>query len=169
LLRRILQLPRKERKSKQTLFMDKILAVNRAAKFHYELLEQFTAGLILQGHEAKALKIQGGNLKGAYIISRQGKIFLRGLHISRYKHARLEDYDPKRERELLLSKREIFKITEALAGKGISCIPLSVELKNNWLKVSIALARGRKKYEKREVLKKREVEMRMARRMKVSL
>jgi SsrA-binding protein len=139
------------------------LAQNRKANFEYELLDKYEAGLVLSGHETKAVKAGQVSLKGAYISPRsnRGKVelYLLAAHISPYKNAGpLPGYNPTRERKLLLHRREIDRILGKKQGEGLTLIPLKIYTKHSFLKLEFAVARGKKQYDKRESIKKREVE-----------
>lgn len=133
------------------------IATNKRAHFDYEILETLTAGMELTGHEVKSLKIRGGLLAGAHVIIRGGEAYLVGLDIQSFQPENApHDYDPTRTKRLLLNKGEI----ERLFGKtqeGLTIVPLKLyDNARGRIKVDIALARGRKKQDKRELLKKRE-------------
>lgn len=140
------------------------LALNKKANFDYNLLETFEAGLVLLGHETKAVKDGHVSLIGSYVSARLSKInqtelFLVGAHISKYRHAgNLEDYNPLRERKLLLKKKEISYLLGKKQVSGLTLIPLKIYTKRSFVKVEIALAQGKKKYDKREDLKKRDLD-----------
>ena len=140
-----------------------LLAQNKKASFDYEILEKFEAGLVLFGHEAKALRAGQASLKGSFIgIKRkEGKaeVYLANCQVSPYKNSGpMPEYNQKRERKLLLKKQEI----DYLAGKsqveGLTLIPLRIYTSNSFLKLEFALAKGKKKYDKRESIKKKDIE-----------
>lgn len=141
--------------------MDKVLIENRKARHDFELLERYTAGIVLFGHETKSLKKGGGHLSGAYVAVKNGEAWLHGMDIPLYDKATLQAYEPKRIRKLLLTMREIGRIEVALGQKGVTVVPLTVDLHKNWIKVEIALARGKKNYDKRESLKQKDVRKRI--------
>lgn len=132
---------------------------NSKALFDYEILKRFTAGMELLGFEVKSLREGRANLRGTYIIVRDGEAYLSGADIPAYqpKNAPV-DYDPKRIRKILLSKTEIGELEKAEATKGLTILPLSVYNKGRFLKLDIAIARGKKKFDKREAIKKRDIE-----------
>lgn len=136
--------------------MQKILIKNRRAFHDYEILEHFTAGIVLLGHEVKSLKSGGGHFTGAYITARGGELFLERFHIPLYAKATPEQYESERSRKLLLRKGEILKIASALHTAGVTIVPLECGLQNGKVKIEFALARGKKKYDKREDIKKRD-------------
>jgi len=141
--------------------MQKLLIKNRKAFHDYEILERFTAGIVLLGHEVKSLKFGGGHFTGAFIASRGGELYLDHFHIPLYKKTTLDHYEPERTRKLLLRKAEILKITSALNTAGVTVIPLECGLENGRIKIEFALARGKKQYDKREDLRKKDATRRI--------
>ncbi len=139
----------------------KVLVKNRKAYFDYEILEKFEAGIVLLGHEVKSLKNGGGNMSGSFVNIRNGEIFIEKFKISLYAKTTIEFYNPERPRKLLLRKAEISKITGELNTKGVTLIPLECRLDKNLIKIEFALARGKKKYDKRESLKSKDQERRI--------
>lgn len=137
--------------------MQKILVQNKRARFDYEVLERFEAGLVLKGHEVKSMKNSGAHFAGAYVTIQNGEAWLHHLHIAPYNHATLEFYEPEHARKLLLHKNEILKITSALDTKGVTVVPLECGLEKGKIKVEVAIARGKKQYDKRETIKKRDL------------
>ena len=133
----------------------KILAKNKKALHDYEVLEKFVAGIVLHGYEMKALRVGQVNLKGSYVSLKSGEAWAKNIHISPYKHASIKDYDPTRPRKLLLTKKEIAKLTSQESQKGITIVPLDIHLKNNLAKMSIGVCRGKKLHDKRADLKKK--------------
>ena len=137
-------------------YMD--LAVNKTARFDYELLEKFEAGLILAGHEVKSVRAGAANLKGSYVVGRGDTMWLIGAYIGRWRAAGpLPGYDPERSRQLLLKRSELKYLQGKLMEKRLTAIPIRLYTKAGKIKLEFALARHRKKYEKREQIKKREV------------
>lgn len=139
------------------------LAHNRRASFDFELLENYEAGLVLSGQEAKSAKAGQVNLNGAYVSLKTENgaptAYLLGAHIAPYKFAgNLTDYDPIRERKLLLSKRELGRLQGKIQEKGLTLIPLKMYTKRSFVKLEFALGKGKKKFDKRESIKKREVD-----------
>lgn len=140
------------------------LAKNRKARFDYEILEQFTAGLELLGLEVKSVRAGKMNLAGAFIAVRGGEAYLVGATIPPYQPKNTpEGYDEARARKLLLSRGEVEALGEAEATKGLTIVPLSVYNKGRFLKLDLAIARGKKKFDKRESIKKRDVEREIGR------
>lgn len=141
----------------------KILALNKRAKFDYDLLETFEAGLVLTGPEVKAAKAGAVQLKGAFLDVRDDELWLKNAHISKYAPAVSAqiDYDPIHDRKVLVHKRELKRLIGKRKAEGLTLVPVSLYLKHNLVKLEFAVARGKKKYEKREVIKKRDVERQM--------
>jgi SsrA-binding protein len=139
---------------------------NKKARFEYEVIETFEAGLILTGAEVKSIKAGQVNLTGARVIEKGGKLFVVGLNVPRYQFATDPEYDPARIRDLLLHKKEITSILSKKEARGLTLIALSVYNKGDLIKMEIGLVRGKKKYEKRDQLKKRDEELALARRLK---
>lgn len=140
---------------------------NRKAHFNYDILETFEAGIELLGAEVKSLRAKQGSLDGAYVIVRGNEAFLVQAFIPPYQPKNTpKEYDPKRHRKLLLTKKEIAELAAAENKKGLTIVPLSVYNHGRKIKVEIAIARGKKKYDKRETLKRRDAEREMRRDMK---
>ncbi|MBI4136257.1 MAG: SsrA-binding protein SmpB [Candidatus Vogelbacteria bacterium] len=143
-------------------------ADNRQAGFRYELLEKFEAGLELIGLEVKSIKAGRVNLAGAYVNIRGQEAYLVNADIAPYQPANTPaDYDSRRTRRLLLTKKEIAKLTWAEHQARLTIIPVNVYSKGRRIKVEIALARGKKKYDKREAIKKRETQRQIERTLKI--
>lgn len=143
-----------------------ILAENRAARFHYEILAEFEAGIILTGREVKSLRTNSVKLSGSFIKFRNGETYLTGCKIPPYKYAKDQPHEELRDKKLLLNSREVEKIQKNLNEKGIACVPFNLHLKNGKIKVKIVLGKGRRKWDKRELIKKRDVERDMRRELK---
>ncbi len=143
------------------------LVEHKKARLNYEILEEFEAGLELLGHEVKSLRGKHGTLEGAHIIVRAGEAYLVGATIPPYQPSNTaESYDPARTRKLLLTRKEIEKLAEMEAQKGLTIVPISVYNKGKVLKLRVAVARGRKKYDKRAVLKERDTKREIDRTLK---
>src|SRR3989344_1570852 len=143
------------------------LIQNKKAYFNYEILEKFEAGIELLGSEVKSLKGSQGSLEGAHVTIRGSEAYVTGMHISPYQPKNMpKDYDPLRNRRLLLTKKEIDKLGGAENQKGLTIVPLSVYNKGRKLKLEIAVVRGKKKYDKRETIKKRDTEREIGRDIK---
>jgi SsrA-binding protein len=133
----------------------RILATNRKARHVYHLLEKEVAGIELLGTEVKAIRDGKINLKEAYVVFAGGEAFLVGCHVGAYEAAGYAHHDPIRRRRLLLHKREIERLASKVREKGLTVVPLSVFVEGNWIKVEIALVRGKQLHDKRETLRRR--------------
>ncbi len=143
-----------------------MLSQNRAVRFHYEILERIEAGLELTGGETKACRIEHPNLRGAHVsISKDGIALLRGLDIPPYRSAKGQPHERRRDRRLLLKEREIAKIRKMTEEQGMAVVPLNLHTKGPWIKVELALGKGKKKWDKRETIKRRDVDRNMKRGM----
>jgi SsrA-binding protein len=144
------------------------LLYNKKVKFNYEILETLSAGIKLRGFEVKALKTKkGGSLEGSHIILRKGEAFLVGAHIPPYQAENTpKDYDSRRPRKLLFTKKELGKILEKESTRGLTIVPISMYNKGNKIKVDVAVVKGKKKYDKRETIKKRDTDRDIAREIK---
>lgn len=142
------------------------LAVNKRARFEYEILDSFQAGIKLTGPEVKSVRAGHVQLNGSYVVFANGRPMLLNMHISPYKPAAQENAIVDRTRELLLRKPEIEKLLSKMHAEKLTCIPLSVYLKNNLIKIEIALAKGKKLHDKRRSIKDRESARTVARAMK---
>lgn len=136
----------------------KPLAANRRARHDYEILETFEAGLVLSGTEVKAARSGKVQLKDSYVDFQNGQAFLVGAHISHYSHGNRENHEPERPRRLLMKRREIDKLFGRTQLRGLTVVPLAVYLKGNWVKVEVALAQGKKLYDKRATERKKELD-----------
>ena len=145
----------------------KVVATNRKAKFEYFLIEIFEAGISLQGSEIKSIRAGQISLKEAYVLVDGKQAWLRDAHIAPYEPANRFNHEPVRPRRLLLHKKEIQKLWDAVRQKGLTIIPTRIYLKGGRAKVEIALARGKKSYDKREAIAKRDRERDGAREMRV--
>jgi len=144
-----------------------ILAINKRAKYDYEILETFEAGIVLEGFEVKAIREKKISLKGAYVSLRNNEIFLVNAHISPYQPLNVPDnYNPTRPRKLLLHKKEINYLIGKNKEKGLTLIPLKVYTKKEKIKLEFAIAKGKKKFDKREQIKKREIKREIERKLK---
>ena len=133
----------------------RLLATNRKARHTYHLLDRETAGIELLGTEVKAIRAGKINIKEGYVAFAGGEAFLVGCHIGAYESAGYAGHDPLRRRRLLLHKREIERLASKVKEKGLTVVPLAVFIDGNWIKVEIALARGKQLYDKRETLRQR--------------
>ncbi|MEW5723885.1 MAG: SsrA-binding protein SmpB [Thermodesulfobacteriota bacterium] len=141
----------------------KVVCRNKKARHDYFLEERFEAGLALTGTEVKSLRLGKANLVDAYAKLEEGEVWLMNAHISQYPFAHYGNHDPVRPRKLLLNKREIKKLFGRTKERGQALIPLAIYFKGGWAKVELALARGKKAYDKRHTLKQKEADREMAR------
>ena len=139
------------------------LATNRAASHGYHLLDRFEAGVVLTGTEVKSIRAGRANLKEGYGKVAGGEVFLLGAHVSPYEPGSHENQDPLRPRKPLLHAKEIRKLAKETATTGVTIVPLKLYLKNGRVKLEIALAKGKKSFDKREAIATRDVEREMAR------
>lgn len=140
---------------------------NRKAHFNYEILEKLDAGIELLGHEVKSVKAGHANLEGAHIIIRGNEAFLIGATITPYQPANTpKDYDQARNRKLLLTKKELSDLAYKEGQKGLTIVPLSMYSKARKIKLEIAIVRGKKKFDKRESIKKRDSKRQIDRTLK---
>lgn len=145
-------------------FFQKNLITNKKAYFDYEILEKFEAGIALLGMEVKSLKMNKANIVGAYVVIKHHEAFLLNASISPYQPQNTSpDYDPQRTKKLLLQTKEIDYLFGKIKQQGLTLILLKVYNKNGLIKVEIALVKGKKKFDKREVVKKREIKKRIER------
>jgi len=134
----------------------KIVTKNRKARFNYFIEEEFEAGMVLRGTEVKSLREGRVNLKDSYARIKNGEVFVYQMHIGEYPFAYYENHDALRPRKLLLHKNEIKKLYGKVNEKGLSLIPLDVYFKNGKVKMTLALGKGKRKYDKRETIKRRD-------------
>lgn len=139
------------------------IATNRRARFEYEILDTWEAGIALLGAEVKSLRTGKANLSDSYATVRRGQVFLVNVHISPYDKAGRDNPEPRRERKLLLHRREIARLRGAVAEKGLTLVPLKLYFKNGRAKVELGLAKGKRRHDKRETIRRREQEREMQR------
>ncbi|MFA5180219.1 MAG: SsrA-binding protein SmpB [Syntrophales bacterium] len=144
---------------------EKIIAQNKTARLHYFIDETYEAGIVLVGTEVKSLREGRANLKDSYAMVREGEVFLHELHISPYTFGNRYNHDPLRVRKLLLHNREIKRLYGKSRERGLSLVPLKLYFKRGKVKVEIGVGHGKKLYDKREELKKRDDRRDMARAM----
>lgn len=141
----------------------KNVASNKKAYYEYFIEEKYEAGLVLVGTEVKSIRQGKANLKDSYVNIKDGEAFVYNMHISPYDQGNINNVDPLRVRKLLLNKKEIRKLVGLITLKGYSIIPLSLYMKNGLVKMEISVAKGKKNYDKREVLAKKDAERRILR------
>ncbi|WP_243387815.1 SsrA-binding protein SmpB [Bacillus kexueae] len=134
----------------------KVVSQNKKANHDYFIEETYEAGLVLQGTEIKSIRLGRVNLKDAFARIEKGEVFLHNMHISPYEQGNRYNHEPLRTRKLLLNRKEINKLIGATKEEGYSLVPIKLYLKNGFAKVLIGLGKGKKKYDKREDLKKKE-------------
>lgn len=145
----------------------KPLAENKKAYFDYEVLEKFESGIVLIGTEVKSIKGGRINLAGSYIVSKDGEFFMINANVPPYQPKNApSDYDPLRSRKILLTKKEIDYLIGKVKEKGLTLLPLNVYTKRGKIKLEFGLAQGKKKFDKRETIKKRESEREIGRNLK---
>ena len=144
----------------------RVIARNKKARHDYHIEETYEAGIILKGTEIKSIREGKVNLKDSFALVEDGEVFLYNMHISPYSHGNRENHDPERKRKLLLNKSEIRKLIGRAAMKGYTLVPLSIYIKRNLAKSELALARGKKVWDKREDIAKRTAEREIERAFK---
>ncbi|MDX1687416.1 MAG: SsrA-binding protein SmpB [Candidatus Promineifilaceae bacterium] len=140
-----------------------IVSRNRRASHDYELLDRYEAGLALTGTEIKSVRQHKVSLQRSFVQPRHGELWLMEANIAPYEQGNRENHEPKRPRKLLLHRREINKIIDALQTKGMTMVPTKMYIKDGWAKVEVALARGKKLYDKRQDIARRDAERRIER------
>jgi len=143
-----------------------IIAKNRKAYFQYEILEKIEAGVVLTGTEVKSIRNRDVSINESFAHLNNGEIFVYEMHVGQYKQGNRQNHEPKRVRKLLLHKREIAKIVGKIKQKGYTMIPLSLYFKEGVAKVELALVRGKTKIDKREDIKKRDIDREIQRAMR---
>lgn len=142
------------------------MATNRKAKHDYFLLETFEAGLVLKGSEIKSIRAGHISIKEAYVRVTERDAWLVNAHIATYNPASMQNHEPRRERKLLLRRKQILKLWDEVRLKGLTIVPTQIYLSNGLAKAEIALARGKRKYDKRQIIAKRDAEREIQRAMK---
>ena len=132
------------------------VATNRKALHDYFILDRFEAGIALRGSEVKSIRAGQANLRDSYVRIKDGELWLVDAHISPYDQASRENHDPRRDRKLLMHRKEINRLDAKVQAKGLTIVPLRMYFSNNRLKVEIALAQGKRQYDKREAIAQRE-------------
>lgn len=137
--------------------------MNRKAKFEYEILDTYVAGIVLQGSEVKSIRNGRCNISDSFCIVDNNEVILKNCHISKYDSDKFTNHEELRDRKLLLTKKEILKLKEKSQIAGITIIPLKLFLQHNLIKVEIGLCKGKKLYDKRESIKERDIERELSR------
>ncbi len=140
--------------------------LNRKANFDYEIIDTYESGIVLTGTEIKSIRLGKANLKDSYAIIKNNEIFLLNMHISSYEQGNRFNHEETRTRKLLLHKKEILKLRDKLELDGLTLIPLKLYFKNGKAKILIGLARGKKNYDKRESIKKKDMDRQVLRDLK---
>ena len=143
---------------KKSASEERLLATNRKALFNFEILERAEAGVSLVGTEVKSIRDGGLNFRDSYVEYRNGELFLVGALIGPYSHGNLQNHPEDRVRKLLLHKREILKLGGKATERGLTLVPLRAYFKNGRVKLEIGLARGKKTHDKRESIKRRDID-----------
>ena len=144
----------------------KIVANNPTARHNYTIEDTYEAGIVLTGTEIKSIRNGKVNIKDSYANIKNGEVFIYGMHISPYEHGNIYNKDPLRTRKLLLSRREIHKLTGLIKQKGLSLVPISLYFSGNFLKIELGVGKGKKLYDKRQDIAKRDAERRMQKAMR---
>ncbi|GAF37112.1 SsrA-binding protein SmpB [Lentilactobacillus farraginis] len=153
-------------KKKHKQHNDNLMAQNKKARHDYSILETYEAGVVLTGTEIKSIRERRINLKDGFVQIRNGEAYMMNVHISEYAQGNQFNHDPLRNRKLLLHKKEIQKLGQATQDKGITIVPLKVYLKKGFAKVLIGVAKGKREYDKRETIKRRDEQRTIERVMK---
>lgn len=144
----------------------KVLAANRKARHDYIIEESIEAGIVLTGTEIKSIRTGRANLQDSFALIRSDEMWLVGAHISPYEHGNRENHEPRRDRKLLLHRREIDRLAGRVQEKGWTLVPLDIHLRDGRAKVQIGIARGKKQYDKRETIAKRDFDRELQRAVK---
>lgn len=140
-----------------------VFAANPKANYSYFVLEKYEAGIVLTGTEIKSIREHAVSIKEAHIVIENGEMFILNMHVTPYEKGNIFNKNPIRVRKLLLHKKEILKLNQKVQEKGITIVPLDIHLTGNKAKMTIGLCKGKKLYDKRETIKKRDMERAMAR------
>ena len=146
--------------------MDKIIAKNPTARHNYTIESSFEAGMVLTGTEIKSIRNGKVNIKDTYVMIKKGEAYVLGMHISPYEQGNIFNKDPLRDRKLLLHKKEILRLYGMIQQKAVSLVPLSLYFKDSKVKLEVGIGKGKKLYDKRETIKKRDMERELRQKMK---
>tara|TARA_B100000945_G_C20077933_1_gene455477 strand:+ start:26 stop:472 length:447 start_codon:yes stop_codon:yes gene_type:complete len=145
----------------------KVIAANKRANFDYEIIYKVDAGIVLTGAEVKSLRTNTGSIRGSFVIEKKGELWLTNCYIKKYNNANQNNYDPNRERKLLISKKELNKILGYINQGGLSVVPLLLFFSDRGLaKLSFGVGKGKKKYDKRQTIKEKDWNMKKSRIMR---
>ncbi|GIV28594.1 MAG: SsrA-binding protein [Bacteroidia bacterium] len=151
-----------EKKDTNTIYI-----VNKRASFEYNLIDKYEAGIVLMGSEIKSIRQGKVNISDAYCYFKDGELYVKNMHISPYDHGGYSNHNPLRDRKLLLHKHELRKLYRAVKEDGFTIVPVKIYINKKGLaKMEIALAKGKKMYDKRESIKKRDIERELGRKFK---
>ena len=139
---------------------------NKKARFEYEILDTFEAGIVLVGTEVKSIRMKKVSIQESYAKLKNGELYLVGMNIAHYDMGNRFNHEPTRERKLLLHRHQIKRLTGKLQEKGLTLIPLHIYIKNGKVKIELGLGKGKAKYDKRRVIQKRDIERDVQREMK---
>lgn len=145
--------------------MSNLIAKNPVARHNYNIIDTIEAGIVLTGTEIKSIKSGRVNLKDSYASIQNGEVYIHSMHISPYEHGNIFNKDPLRDRKLLLNKNEIRKLVGQIKQKGYTLVPISLYFKGSFVKVELGIGTGKKLYDKREDLKKKDAELYIKRHM----
>jgi len=141
-----------------------MLVLNRKSRYEYTVIEEFTAGMVLFGSEVKSIRSGNVTLSESFIFIKDGEVWIKNMHVAKYKQShKLEVHDESRDKKLLLNKKEIERISKKVIDKGTTIIPLGIFISNNKLKMKIAVAKGKKDYDKRNSIKERDLKRELQR------
>lgn len=143
----------------------KLIAKNPTAYHNYFIEDKIEAGIVLFGTEIKSIRAGKVNLKDSYANIKNGEVYISGMHISPYEHGNIYNKDPLRTRKLLLTRREINRLTGLIKQKGLTLVPISLYFNGNFLKIELGVGKGKKLYDKRQDIAKKEAEMRIRKQM----
>ena len=146
--------------------MEKIIAQNKTAYHNYSIEDTFEAGIVLTGTEIKSIRNGKVNIKDSYVNIKNNEIFIYGMHISPYEFGNIYNKDPLRTRKLLLTKKEINKLYNLIKQKSISLVPIKLYFKNNIVKLEVGIGKGKKLYDKRQDIAKKDAEMKIQKALK---
>lgn len=134
------------------------ISTNRKAKFEYHILEEYSAGIVLTGNEVKSIRLSNVNMQDSFIYLKDGEVWIKNLKVAMYSQMHRQDkHEENRDKKLLLTKKQIQKIGKELYTTGITCVPLSIYIHKNRIKVNIGVVKGKKSWDKRESIKERDI------------
>ena len=146
--------------------MNKVISKNPTARHNYEIMDTIECGIVLSGTEIKSIRNGKVNLKDSYAMIKNGELFIFNLHISPYEFGNIYNKDPLRDRKLLVNKRELNKLVGLIQQKGYSLVPISMYFKGNFVKIELGIGKGKKLYDKRRDIAKKDAELKIQRALK---